>query len=105
MKQTPAYSRSSAPPRARVIGALPGRRARGCRHFRGLCAESSQRAAAGSARVGWRYAHWLVAHATDNGVQRVRFADLEWHADSGRWRAVPPDRAAGTSQVVAEVFH
>src|SRR4029453_5734277 len=28
--------------------------------------------------AGWRYAHWLVSHARDTGLERVRFADLEW---------------------------
>jgi hypothetical protein len=52
-------------------------------------------------RSGWRYAHWLVSHAADHGVKRVRFGDLEWTADAGRW-----DKAAGEGgrQVVAEVF-
>jgi hypothetical protein len=36
---------------------------------------------------GWRYAHWLVAHAAGHGVTRVRFADLEWTADEGGWSA------------------
>ena len=26
--------------------------------------------------AGWRYAHWLVSHAADHGVKRVRFGDL-----------------------------
>ena len=30
--------------------------------------------------TGWRYAHWLVSHASGTGLERVRFADLEWHA-------------------------
>ena len=56
------------------------------------------------ARAGWRFAHWLVAHASENGVERVRFADLEWHAPTGEWEPAPGDRAAGGTQVVAEVF-
>lgn len=55
-------------------------------------------------RAGWRYAHWLVAHATWHGVERVRFADQEWDATTGRWNRVEPQRAAGDGQVVAEVF-
>jgi hypothetical protein len=35
--------------------------------------------------VGWRYAHWLVAHASGLGVVRVHFAGMEWTAESGRW--------------------
>ena len=54
--------------------------------------------------VGWRYAHWLVAHARANGLERVRFADLEWHAPTGKWQPVTGDRAAGGGRVVAEVF-
>ncbi len=54
------------------------------------------------ARTGWRYAHWLVAHASDNGVERVRYADLEWHAPTGRWEAAPGGGAP--AKVVATVF-
>ncbi len=56
------------------------------------------------ARSGWRFAHWLVAHASENGVERVRFADLEWHAPTGEWEPAASDRAAGGARVVAEVF-
>jgi hypothetical protein len=56
------------------------------------------------ARAGWRYAHWLVAHASENGVERVRFADLEWHAPTGDWERAADSRAAGSTRVVAEVF-
>jgi hypothetical protein len=52
------------------------------------------------ARSGWRYAHWLVSHAADHGVKRVRFADLEWTADQGRWAKATGDGR----RVVAEVF-
>jgi len=57
---------------------------------------------AGSARAGWRYAHWLVSHAADHGVKRVRFGDLQWTADAGEW-APGPERST-TGQVIAEVF-
>jgi hypothetical protein len=54
-------------------------------------------------RSGWRYAHWLVSHATDRGVRRVHFADLEWTAKAGKWeRTADAGRSAAT--VVAEVF-
>jgi hypothetical protein len=53
-------------------------------------------------RSGWRYAHWLVSHAADHGVRRVRFNDLEWSADGGRWGASSARPGAG--HVVAEVF-
>jgi hypothetical protein len=56
------------------------------------------------AKSGWRYAHWLVAHARDTGLERVRFADLEWSAPNGKWQQVTADRAAGGGTVVAEVF-
>jgi hypothetical protein len=55
-------------------------------------------------RSGWRYAHWLVSHATDTGVERVRFAGLEWHAQDGDWKRVTGARAVGDRTVVAEVF-
>ncbi len=54
--------------------------------------------------AGWRYAHWLVSHARDTGLERVRFADLEWHAPTGKWQQVTGERAAGEDTVVAEVF-
>ncbi|MDM4720297.1 hypothetical protein QTQ03_12180 [Micromonospora sp. WMMA1363] len=54
-------------------------------------------------RGGWRYAHWLVSHAHDNGVRLVRFGDRQWTAEQGTW-----DRVAGeepsAARVVAEVF-
>ncbi|WP_185734895.1 hypothetical protein [Micromonospora globispora] len=58
---------------------------------------------ASDARNGWRYAHWLVSHADDNGVKRVRFGDLEWTAKQGTWTKVTDGRSAPT-QVLAEVF-
>jgi hypothetical protein len=36
-------------------------------------------------RAGWRYAHWLVAHAAGHSVARIRFADRQWTAESGNW--------------------
>ncbi len=58
-----------------------------------------------STRSGWRYAHWLVAHASATGLERVRFGDLEWHAPDGKWQAVTEGSAAGGGRVVAEVFN
>ncbi|GAB3943332.1 hypothetical protein GCM10027614_31840 [Micromonospora vulcania] len=58
---------------------------------------------AGDQRDGWRYAHWLVSHAQDHGVKRVRFGDLEWTARDGTWEHVTGEQAA-TGKVVAEVF-
>lgn len=57
---------------------------------------------AANPQAGWRYAHWLVSHASDHGVKRVRFGDLEWTASDGSW-----DKITGTPegrQVIAEVF-
>jgi hypothetical protein len=56
---------------------------------------------AANAQTGWRYAHWLVSHATDHGVKRVRFGNLEWTADDGSWTEV--GGGEGT-RVIAEVF-
>ena len=75
----------------------------------GGMAETAQQAAGLTVAVsdpgaGWRYAHWLVSHARDTGLERVRFADLEWHAPSGQWQPVTGDRRVGTTRVVAEVF-
>lgn len=54
--------------------------------------------------AGWRYAHWLVAHAKSTGLERVRFADREWTAPDGKWQPVTGDRRVGNDAVVAEVF-
>lgn len=56
-------------------------------------------------QAGWQYAHWLVAHAEDRGIKRVRFADLEWTAKSGAWARVTDGKGASADgQVLAEVF-
>ncbi|BBH66570.1 hypothetical protein ACTI_32550 [Actinoplanes sp. OR16] len=57
-----------------------------------------------SADSGWRYAHWLVSHAAVSGLERVRFADLEWHAPEGKWQPVTDGGDTTTARVVAEVF-
>jgi len=54
-------------------------------------------------RVGWQYAHWLVAHAQDSGVKRVRFTDREWTATGGSWAKVDAGADDGR-RVVAEVY-
>lgn len=59
--------------------------------------------AAASAQAGWRYAHWLVSHAGDHGVKRVRFGGLQWTADGGTWTSVTDGKTSG-GLVVAEVF-
>lgn len=56
------------------------------------------------AQAGWRYAHWLVSHASDHGVKRVRFGDLQWTAKNGTWAKADKVPGAPTSQVIAEVF-
>ncbi|WP_183226197.1 hypothetical protein [Actinoplanes campanulatus] len=55
--------------------------------------------------VGWRFAHWLVSHASGTGLERVRFGDLEWRAPEGKWQPVTDGSAGDQAQVVAEVFH
>jgi hypothetical protein len=66
--------------------------------------------AASDTQVGWQYAHWIVAHSSDNGVERVAFGGQEWSAESGSWKEVDAtDATLGVSdtgaRVVAEVFH
>lgn len=56
------------------------------------------------ANAGWRYAHWLVSHASLTGLERVRFADREWTAADGTWQPVTGDQPADNATVVAEVF-
>lgn len=60
--------------------------------------------AVASERTGWQYAHWLVSHAADRGVKRVRFAGREWTVDEGRWKRVRKSSGAAAGQVVAELF-
>ena len=59
---------------------------------------------AADAAAGWRYAHWLVSHARSTGLERVRFAEREWQAGTGAWRAVTGGDPAGARVVVAQVF-
>nr|WP_296068130.1 hypothetical protein [uncultured Actinoplanes sp.] len=54
--------------------------------------------------TGWRYAHWLVSHASGTGLERVRFADLEWRAPDGKWQRVTADGGIDERQVIAQVF-
>ena len=56
------------------------------------------------ASAGWRYAHWLVSHASETGLEWVRFADMEWHAPDGKWQKVTGNGAADQRKVVAPVF-
>jgi hypothetical protein len=52
-------------------------------------------------KTGWQYAHWLVAHAADRGIHRVRYADQVWSTSSTSWtKATTP----ATDRVIAEVF-
>ena len=55
-------------------------------------------------KLGWRYAHWLVSHASSTGVERVRFADRVWNAPDGKWQPVTGAQGTGNATVVAEVF-
>ncbi len=58
-----------------------------------------------SDRAGWQYAHWLVAHAENSGIMRVRFGTQQWTAKGGTWTAAAdPETAASGETVVAEVF-
>ena len=56
-------------------------------------------------KAGWQYAHWLVAHAEERGVKRVRFGDRQWTAKNGTWERVTDTSGAGNGErVLAEVF-
>jgi hypothetical protein len=50
---------------------------------------------------GWRYAHWLVAHAADQGVKKVRYGGQEWTAKGGVWTTVT---SADPGVVVGDVY-
>jgi hypothetical protein len=77
---------------------------------RGLPTSAAAEQAAGltvavtSVTSGWRYAHWLVSHASDTGLERVRFADLQWDAGAGKWQPVTNDGGIDDRKVIAEVF-
>lgn len=57
--------------------------------------------AVGDVKTGWQYAHWLVAHAANQGIQRVRYGDQVWTTSSSDWSKAT---TAPTDHVVAEVF-
>lgn len=61
--------------------------------------------AVADASAGWRYAHWLVSHASATGLERVRFGDLEWHAPDGKWQRVTAEGGPDTRRVVAQVYN
>jgi hypothetical protein len=58
--------------------------------------------AVSSEQAGWQYAHWLVAHAHDSGIMRIRFGTQQWTAQGGTWAATGVPESAAT--VVAQVF-
>jgi hypothetical protein len=78
---------------------------------RGLDKKAATAQAAGltvavkDASIGWRYAHWLVSHAAATGLERVRFADLEWSAPEGKWQPVTADGGVDEGKVFAQVFN
>jgi hypothetical protein len=51
--------------------------------------------------AGWQYAHWLVAHAEGQGVQRVRYDGQEWTAKSGTWEKSAAEATGTTKQAVS----
>ncbi|HEY2793484.1 MAG TPA: hypothetical protein VGJ28_14060 [Micromonosporaceae bacterium] len=54
---------------------------------------------------GWQYAHWLVAHARDDGIMLVRFGNQQWTAKAGSWGSVNNLLAPAAGEtVVAQVF-
>jgi len=52
-------------------------------------------------RTGWRYAHWLVAHAADQNVRSVRYGDQVWTAKAATWSRTDQ---SSLDHVVAEVY-
>jgi hypothetical protein len=65
--------------------------------------QAGLRVAPGEGRAGWQVAHWLVAHSSVHGVEKVTFGDQSWDADSGKWLHViaNPDDAG---RIVAVVY-
>jgi hypothetical protein len=66
--------------------------------------------AVASPRAGWQYAHWLVAHAADQGIKSVSFGARRWTAKAGTWGGAPSggtgtdSMASVGAQVTAEVY-
>ena len=52
-------------------------------------------------RTGWQYAHWLVAHAADQNIRRVRFGNRVWTAAAASWSR---SDSSTLDHVVAEVY-
>ncbi len=53
-------------------------------------------------RTGWQFAHWMVAYAAQDGVQRVRYGSREWTAESGGWHTVKSGQAASDTPAPVE---
>jgi hypothetical protein len=62
---------------------------------------------ASDTQAGWQYAHWIVAHSSTSGVEKVSFGGQEWSADTGAWTGADVNAEVGGSmaRVVAQVFH
>src|SRR5215469_3461622 len=58
----------------------------------------------GDSRQGWAVAVWLVSHAADYGISKVRYGGYEWNGKTGpgQWKALKPSRhaRAATATVV-----
>jgi len=54
-----------------------------------------------SVSSGWRYAHWLVAHASQHSVTAVTFGGMAWTAKGGRWVTA---QGSDGNTVLAKVF-
>jgi len=62
---------------------------------------------ASGSRTGWQYAHWLVAHAADQGIKSVTYNNQRWTAKAGTWGTAPsarPSTGTGGTHVIAEVY-
>lgn len=44
-----------------------------------------------TARDGWQYASWLVAHAHGHGITTVEYNGISWNASDGTWSASPSE--------------
>lgn len=52
-------------------------------------------------RVGWQYAHWLVANAEHDGIMRVQFGEQQWTVSAGVWGATPAQTPIPNDDVTA----
>jgi hypothetical protein len=54
-------------------------------------------------RSGWQFAHWLVAYASQTGIEQVQYGSKRWTVDSGEWKSVDAAQAASDTPPPVQV--